>query len=817
MRTLPIGIVALGIAVALQAIPDLGSDRLGVDPPVVSASVSEPTSAATVGSNPAGLATDELTAVVRRYCVVCHNDQLRTGNLSLQAFDVAEAVSHAPTAEKMIKKLRLDMMPPPGAPRPVGDTLALLASTLENEIDRAGVGAPRPGARRFQRLTAGEYERVIHDLLGLQVDATQWLPADVFLGSYDTWSDLQGLSALVVEAYLAAAAAVSRMAVGNPGAPSLTVAYPVSVEVSQHAWDYADGAPYGTRGGMVVTHTFPTDGEYVFQISTSGGTGMPSEDVDISVDGEPVALLALPQGGARGRDRDTIETEPIFVHAGQRRVSVAFVRKNDGVYQDLFRPHEFSNHRAGGGYRFTELRHLTDLAITGPFDAAVPSQSPSRQRLFTCYPTARAEERPCAESIVTRIATKAYRRPITDEDLAGLMVFYDEARAAGDFDTGIRTALQGVLSNPAFIFRLEQEPPNVGGDGTYFLSDLEVAARLSFFLWGTVPDSELLAVAREGRLAQPEVLEAQVMRMLADTRSEALATRFAAQWLRLAALDGKEPVPYWYPDFSLDLSRAMRRETELFFDYILREDRSFLELFTADYTFVNERLARHYGIPFTGGSEFQRVRYTDLYRIGILGHGSILSLTSVSDRTSPVKRGEWVMEVLLGSPPPPPPPNVPELEETAGAVDGRFLTTRQRMEMHRANPTCNSCHQFIDPIGLALDHFDPVGKLRLRENRMPIDPRGTYYDGTVISTPKELATVLLKRPEPLVRSFTENLLAFAIGRHAEYFDRPAIRAISREAAANDYRISSFVLGVVRSPQFRMRQVEGGTDTESQGR
>jgi hypothetical protein len=648
-------------------------------------------------------------------------------------------------------------------------------------------------------------------MLGLHVDASKWLPADIFLGSYDTWSDLQGLSALVVEAYLTAASEVSRMAIGNPGAPSQTVSYPIPVEVSQHAWDHVDGTPYGTRGGAVLPHSFPVDGKYVFSIVTSGGNGLPSEDVDVSIDGEPVALLALPHGGGGGV---AIETEPIFVAAGQRHVSVAFVRKNDGAYQDFFRPHEFSNHRGGGGYAFTELRHLTDVEIAGPFEAAGVSQSPSRQMVFTCQPASPAEERPCAETILTRFATEAYRRPLTDEDLAGLMSFYDGARAEADFDTGIRTALQAVLSNPAFIFRLEQQPDGLRDGDRYALSDVDLASRLSFFLWGTVPDDELVAAAEQGRLSRPQELERQVRRMLADPRSEALATRFAAQWLRLAALDGKEPVPYWYPDYSLDLSRAMRRETELFFDNLVREDRSFLEMFTADYTFVNDRLARHYGIPFTGSDQFERVTHTDPYRVGILGHGSVLSLTSVADRTSPVKRGEWVMEVLLGSPPPPPPPNVPELEATAGAADGRFLTTRERMERHRRNPTCNSCHQFIDPIGLALDHFDPIGKRRVRENRMPIDPRGRYYDGTVISTPNELAQVLLKRPEPLVRTFTANLLGFAIGRHIEYQDRPAIRVIANQAARNDYRMSSFILGVVQSPQFRMRQMNV-TETANQ--
>ena len=771
--------------------------------------------------------SEELTSVVQRYCVVCHNDQMLTGNLSLQEFDVADPVARAEVAEKMIRKLRLGMMPPPGMPRPSVDTLQLLISTLENEIDRAAVDQPYSGVRRFQRITVAEYERTISNLLGLEVDATQWLPSESFLGQFDTWSDLQGLSDVVIEAYLTAAGEVSRMAVGNPRAPTASAEYKVPIEVSQHAWSYVDGAPYGTRGGTVVTHNFPADGKYVFSVQTTLGGGHTSEDIDISVDGEQVALLALQHGrslGARraGRGGNAIpfETEPFFVQAGQRQVAAAFIRRNDGSYQDLLQSHDWSF--AGGErttswatYGVTNLPHLSMLTITGPFEASGVTDTPSRQKIFSCYPSSPGEERPCAESIIERIATEAYRRPITAEDMDGLMPFYEDGRAQGDFDIGIRTALQAILSGPSFLFRLEEQPSGLRESDTYALSDLDLASRLSFFLWGTVPDRELLTVAQEGELSRPDVLEAQVRRMLADARSEALATRFAAQWLRLAALDGKQPVPALYPDFSLDLAKSMRRETELFFDHLVREDRSFLELFSADYTFVNERLARYYEMPYTGGTEFQMVKHANPYRVGILGHGSILALTSLPERTSPVMRGVWFMEVLLGSPPPPPPPNIPALEATSSEATGRLLTTRERMEMHSASPVCNSCHQYIDPIGLALDHFDPTGRLRTRENRTPLDTRGQYYDGTAISTPGELASVLLKRPEPLVRNFAENLLGYAIGRPADYRDKPTIRAISRKAAESDYSMSSFILGVVRSDPFRMRQVAPLASNEQQ--
>ena len=813
---------------ALLVLGTQGSPAYRVEP---LPSANAPTVVAGIGAtdvrDEVAVPSEELTSVVQRYCVVCHNDQLLTGNLSLQDFDVADPVARAETAEKMIGKLRLGMMPPPGMPRPSPDTLQLLISTLENEMDRAAAAQPYPGVRRFQRMAVAEYERTVSNLLGLEVDATQWLPSESYLGQFDTWSDRQGLSGVVIEAYLTAAGEVSRMVVGNPSAPSTSTEYQVPIEVSQHAWNHVDGAPYGTRGGTVVTHNFPADGKYVFSVQTSLGAGHTSEDLDISVDGERVGLLALRHGrslgrrqAGRGGDAIPFETEPVFVQAGQSQVAAAFIRRNDGSYQDLLQSHDWSF--AGGerttswaDYGVTNLPHLSMLTITGPFEASGVTDTPSRQKVFSCYPSSSGEERPCAESIIERIATEAYRRPVTAEDMGGLMTLYEDARAERGFDIGIRTVLQAILSSPAFIFRLEEQPSGLRERDTYALSDMDLASRLSFFLWGTVPDQELLTLAREGELSRPDVLEAQIHRMLADARSEALATRFAAQWLRLDALDGKQPVPAYYPNFSLDLARSMRRETELFFDHLVRKDRSFLELFTADYTFVNERLARFYEIPYTGGSEFQMVQHTKPYRVVVLGHGSVLALTSLPDRTSPVMRGVWFMEVLLGSPPPPPPPNVPALEATSGETSGRLLTTRERMEIHRARPTCNSCHQFIDPIGLALDHFDPTGRMRMRENRTLLDTRGKFYDGTPISNSPELVNVLLKRPVPLVQNFAESLLSYAIGRPADYRDQPTIRTISRKAAENDYRMSSFILGVVQSDPFRMRQVAQLANTEQE--
>ena len=439
------------------------------------------------------------------------------------------------------------------------------------------------------------------------------------------------------------------------------------------------------------------------------------------------------------------------------------------------------------------------------------SDTPSRQKIFTCRPASPAEERSCAQTILSRLGTQAYRRPLPAEDLSDLMGFYDVAAATDGFEVGVRTGLQAILASPEFLFRLEREPANTRAGENYRLSDLDLATRLSFMLWATAPDEELVALASDGRLSDPRVLEQQVERMLADPRSEALATRFAHQWLRLQDAVKVQPEPYFYPDYTRQLGDAMVRETELFFQHLVQEDLSLLQLFGADYTFLNERLAKHYGIDGISGDEFRLVQYPDASRRGILGHGSVLLLTSMSARTSPVLRGKWVMEVLMGTPPPPPPPNVPAFDQTPPTDSGRRLTTRQRMERHRANPTCNACHRFMDPIGLALDNFDVTGRWRIRENMMPLDTRGVFYDGTPVSMPSELTQAILKRPIPLVRNFTVNLLSYAIGRPVEYYDQPSVRKIAKDAEANGYRMSSFIMGVVTSEPFQLRRSQTAAD------
>ncbi len=781
--------------------------------------VARQTSAAkAVAIKPVASHAPDLNPVVKRYCAGCHSDKGKSGGLSLAAFDVAQAAQNPEVAEKVIRKLQAGFMPPPLAPRPDPATYASLISTLESEVDAASAVKPNPGVRTFQRLNRPEYSRAVQDLLALDVDAGNWLPLDTKSANFDNIADAQSLSPTLLEAYLNAAAAISRMAIGDRDAPTVDSTYSSPGYVSQHPWDHVEGAPYGTRGGSVVEHIFPADAEYVFEVDLVSGSNARFEDIDVSIDGERVALIEYetgPAGGADGRGAVPMRTEPILVKAGQHVVAAAFVRRAEGPYEDLIRPHDWSFAGGGsGGPGITTLPHVRDLIVKGPYHATGISETASRERIFSCRPTSAAEERPCARQILSRLGTEAYRRPITASELDRLMPLYEKgagranrAGQGGGFEAGVRSALEAILASPYFIFRLEKEPENAKPGGTYRVADLDLASRLSFFLWGTPPDQELLTLAGKGALSVPATLEKQTRRMLADPRAESLGTRFAGQWLRLQDIDKVHPDPNNYPNFDDNLAAAMRRETELFFNSLVREDRSALDLFRANYTFVNERLARHYGFPGVAGEEFRRVEYPDDTRRGLLGQGSVLVQTSLANRTSAVLRGKWVMEVLMGSPPPPPPPDVPAFDDTANAKDGKLLTTRERMEMHRANPACTSCHRFMDPIGLALDNFDVTARWRERENGMPLDTRGDFYDGTPVKTPAELTAALLKRPVPLIRTFTENLMAYALGRRVEYFDQPAIRAIARAAEANQYKMSSFILGVIKSDAFQMKRSE----------
>ena len=763
---------------------------------------------------------DALNGVVQTYCQRCHNDRMLTGNFSLDGFDVGTAGGDTPSAiraEKMIRKLRANMMPPPGMRRPPAETLAALVETLESVVDEAASADPNPGYRTFQRLNRYEYERAVHDLLALEINAGDYLPLDTMSANFDNIADVQMLSATLLDGYLRAASEVSQLAVGNPEAAPKQTTYAKSRAYSQ--WDQVDGAPYGTRGGFSVVHNFPADGEYIFRMAfqhtTTGGLSgstIRNEQIEISINGEPAALLAMDQW-LRTSDPNGVVLEveaPIFVRAGPQRVSAVFVRQFEGPVEDVLAPHEWSivDTEIGDlGYGITALPHMRDLVVDGPYKVTGVSETPSRRKIFSCRPTSPDTERACAEEIVARLGAQAYRRPLTDADLADLMAFYEAGVAEGDWETGIRIALQATLASPDFLFRLERPAGPVVPGQNYPVSDVALASRLAFFLWGGPPDQALTARAAAGTLSDPDVLEAETRRMLADPRAESLATRFAALWLRLQDMDQVQPDAFWFPNFDRQLADAMRRETELVFHSLVREDRSFFDLFTADYTFVNERLARHYGIPNVAGPQFQRVQYGGDQRRGLFGHGSVLMLTSMANRTSPVLRGKWVLEVVLGTPPPPPPPAIPDLDETATVIDGRALTTRERMEIHRTNPTCNACHRFMDPLGLALDNFDVIGKWRIRENGVPLDTRGEMWDGTPVSSPRELRAALLELQVPLARTFTENLMAYALGRRVEHYDMPTIRHIARSARDDDYRMSSFILGVVTSPAFQMQRAE----------
>ncbi len=814
MKTVSATIAAVGVlmvyAGGLQSGP--GSDVLGPD--LGSTMNADVQRAAPTFSN---------NEVLEQYCVRCHSDRRLQGNLSLERFDADAPETDPALTEKVIVKLRAGMMPPPGSRRPAGDTLTALAIALEDRIDEVARENPDPGARTFQRLNRAEYARSVKDLLNVDVDAANYLPLDTKSANFDNIADVQMLSPTLLSSYMNAAAEISRLALGNPEARPISITYPNSGYATQ--WDRIPGAPYGTRGGISVIHNFPADGEYTFRMTfentTTGGVfggTYKDEDIELSVDGERRSVIAfdrwMSDADPNGVQMEMME--PIFITAGPHRVTAAFIRQNEGPIEDVLSPHEWSltDRQVGvSGYGLTTPAHMKDLVVTGPFDVSGVSDTPSRLHILSCRPSGPSEERPCAAQIVERLAPRAFRRPIDDEDRAALMSFYDLGSSEGGFEVGMRTVIEALLASPDFIFRFEAAPADIQLGQTYRIADLDLASRLSYFLWALPPDDELLSLAGENRLSDPAVLDAQVDRMLDDPRSEALATRFAAQWLRLDDLEKVHPDRLMFPDFHQQLKDAMRQETELLFDHLVREDKSIFELYTADYTFVNERLAKHYGIRGVSGERFRMVQYPDAEpRPGILGHGSILTLTSHAGRTSPVLRGKWIMEVVMGTPPPPPPPGVPPLEETSdAATEGRLLTTKERMEIHRQNPTCNACHRFIDPIGLALDNYDVTGQWRIREGGVELDTSGELYDGTPVTSPLSLQEALLDRSVLLVRSFTSNLMAYGLGRRTEHFDQPSVRAIARRAEADGYKMSSFIKGVIESDAFQMQRA--GLDTD----
>jgi cytochrome c553 len=726
---------------------------------------------------------------VDRYCATCHSDRTKAGGLSLAGLPVAQAGQRPDAWEKAVRKVRTGMMPPAGAPRPDAAALGALATHLEGVLDRAAVASPNPGTRALHRLNRTEYANAVRDLLDLPTDASTLLPGDDSSEGFDNIASVLSVSPALMQGYVSAAAKISRLAIGDPttSASSVTYAAPRGLSQAEHL----EGMPLGTRGGILVTHVFPLNADYDIRITRSGGGfGLPAVGgdvaVEITLDGQRLKLL---ERDARGDVRLTIP-------AGPHQFGVAIVRRANAH---------------GADDLFSELATsvgVQTVSIAGPMNATGPGDTPSRRRIFTCRPATPAQEAPCARRILQGLARRAFRRPVTATDpaLDTLMTFYQSGRALRDFDAGVQYALARLLVDPQFIFRFEREPARVAPGAVYRISDIELASRLSFFLWSSLPDEALLAAAVSGRLSDPAVLERQTRRMLADPRADAMVTNVAGQWLMLRQLDAASPASR---DFDGNLRYAFARETELLFETILREDRSVVDLVDADFTFVDERLARHYGIPNVRGSRFRRVTVADGARRGLLGHGSMLTATSVGNRTSPVKRGKWILENLLGAPVPSPPPGV-EVNLDAPATAG-VTSLRQRLERHRANPSCASCHAVMDPIGFALENYDLAGKWRDTDGGVPINASGTLVDGTTLDGPGSLRTALLARREALVGTTTEKLLTYALGRRLEPFDMPAVRTIVRDAAAQDYRLSSIVLGIVRSTPFQMkRKAEGVT-------
>ncbi|HEY6341820.1 MAG TPA: DUF1592 domain-containing protein [Bryobacteraceae bacterium] len=762
--------------------------------------------------SPAASAPFSASVALNRYCTTCHNARLKTGGVVLDPANLSHIGADAEFWEKVDWKLRSRAMPPAGMPRPDESTYNSLTSFLENDLDRAAAAKPNVGKLpSLHRLTRTEYKNAVRDLLGLEslpkeVDFNLLLPPDNVSSGFDNIADLLFVSPSTMERYLDAARKISRFAVGDTNIPAMVNIYRLSPEQPQDA--RVDELSFGTRGGLAVRNTFPVDGEYSVKLELAGA-GREAHQLEISVDGERVQLAAIGgpaaggaggRGGRGGRGRGGAQDKPLEfrfpVKAGEHLVGLTFIEHTEARDEAVLRPRM----RGRGTQPAIAL-----ATLSGPYGVKNPGDSPSRQRIFACHPNTGAEELSCASKILSGLARRAYRRPVTDSDLDDLMPFYKSGRAERDFDQGIERALERLLISPQFLFRIERDAAGARPGQPYRISDLELASRLSFFLWSSSPDDELLDIASRGKLRDPAVLEQQIKRMLADPRSESMVTNFAEQWLFLRDLENKQPDEILFPDFDETLRAAMRRETDLFLNSVLRENRSVLDLIASNYSFLNERLAKHYGIPNIEGSYFRRVTFPEgSVRGGLLGQGSILTITSYSTRTSPVVRGKWVLENLLSSAPPPPPPNVPALK-TEGATPGETLSMRKAMVQHRANPACAGCHARMDPIGFAMENFDAVGKWRDRDADAPIDPSGVFPDGSQFSGVAGLKKALLNRPDQFVTTVTQKLLMYAIGRNLQYYDAPAVRAIVRESAGQNFTFSALVLGVVKSVPFTMRE------------
>ena len=764
------------------------------------------------------MSVHDQAALVDRYCSDCHNADLKSGNLNLSDLDLQHPEKNIDVAEKVVRKVGVAMMPPPGKPRPDPATLKNFVSSLSTDIDTYAALHPAVVNPALHRLNRTEYANSVHELLGLDIDAEKLLPPDAMSHGFDNMSDVLTLSPSLMGAYISAAGKISREAIGDRHAVALTATYDVPRVVSQE--HHIEGTPMGTRGGISVVHTFPADGKYVFKPTfyysldgpLFGGLEAKKEQLEISVNGARVAIIPL---NPKITKFDDIRTPPIEIKAGPQRIAAAFVKTQDGPVEDSVQPTGMSlldlNEAVMAG--LTKFPHLHELSVIGPTVVSGISETPSRKLIFSCYPTAAAQETPCATKIVSRLAVQAYRRPVTPDEVAGLMKLYTVGYADGGFEGGVNVAIQAILASPSFIYRFERNRVAVSEqaaqhDATaYNISDVELASRLSYFLWSAPPDPALLTLAEGNHLHEPAVMKAQVKRMLADPRAMALSTNFAGEWLHLQNLKAALPDAYLFPDYDKVLGNSMRRETELLFNSVVHEDKDVLTLLDAHYTYVNEPLARLYGIPNILGNRFRKVDLTDENRFGLLGQASILTLTSASNRTSPVIRGKYIMEVFLGTPPPPP-PAAQQLPEHGAR--GSVQSVRQRLEEHRQNPNCAGCHKFMDPIGFALENYDPIGGWRTLDSGTFIDSTGQLYDGTKLNTPASLRKALLNHSDAFLGTFAENLFAYGNGRVLRPSDMPAIRAIERDAAAHGNTFSAFVLGIVNSNSFRMRSAEPAT-------